>query len=156
MLLILASCTSIGNTTAILDAKASTETAVVGSEASPTGQAEENNEADNWYHYGPGATLEGMLEIEEFPKYDGSQEKARPYILVLDAPINVKGEKAAELNTGTYTQVKKVQVAFVPDQIKNIDELADKKVVVTGELYEAHTAHHYTDVLIFAKTIKGK
>ena len=90
-------------------------------------------------------TLTGRLEMRQFT--DESYGKTvRAPVLVLDSPIDVAADDLGKTKKG----VNILQVAAMPavdyKELKNL--YLDKKVVMTGGLYHAISAHQYTDVLI--------
>lgn len=102
-------------------------------------------------------TLSGILTVEEFygppgygetPKIDSI---ARPYILVLDAPVNVIGDLSLAIgadHVGTISTVlvRKTHLAggnFYDDA----KSLVGKHITVTGKFFPAHTGHHHTAML---------
>jgi hypothetical protein len=94
-------------------------------------------------HYGPPG-------FGEDPRTDAVELIA---VLVLDAPISVEGDADPQsLNQSSHMDVSRVQMVrtyadppFAP--------YAGKHVVVSGALYEGHTGHHHTDVLITVERI---
>ena len=66
----------------------------------------------------------------------------------------MNGNTDDELNSESEFDIKEMQLAFGAADLKRYAALLDKRVVVTGTLYHAHTAHHRTRVLITVKSIK--
>lgn len=102
----------------------------------------------------PGTKLEGIVQARlafgapgfgEDPDNDSHEVYL---VLVLKTAISVKPSEATE---SSHPEVKEVQL--VQSKWKN-GELANKTVIVAGTLFEKNTAHHRTDVLIFADSVE--
>lgn len=109
------------------------------------------------YEYGiEGTEMKGTLITKEFygaPGYGETpeeDEKVYPYILKLDKPIKIEKDPNDE-NTFTVDEISEIQLA--PKEGMNLHDLIGKKILVKGEIFEAHTAHHYTPVLILLEEI---
>jgi hypothetical protein len=89
-------------------------------------------------HYGP----PGYGENPETDK------KVYPYILILDEPIEVIGDKAIDPMQVDYSDVSEIQLAVGYDDYEKIDQLVGKIIKVEGSLFYAHTGHHHRDVLM--------
>ena len=111
-----------------------------------------------WLSYEPEAVeLRGRLILQwkygppnygEDPKTDS---KGRVPILVLTAPVNVRGKPGDEINNESVRGIRRIQLVSDPARYRH---LIGKDVVVTGTLFHAHTGHHYTDVLITVSSIE--
>ncbi len=88
----------------------------------------------------------GPPNFGENPKTD-SKELHR--ILVLDTPINVRGQTDMDRGNDRVENVQEVQLVTA----KPLKEMIGKKVIVKGTLFRAHTGHHHTDVLIIVQSI---
>lgn len=74
------------------------------------------------------------------------------YALVLSKPFNVKGNPHSDVDSDSFTNIKRIQISSpfgVP-----IQPYVGKTIAIEGNLFEANTVHHFTKVLIWAKTIK--
>jgi hypothetical protein len=115
-------------------------------------------EVTKWYEYEPAiVTLKGTVILlndygppnyGENPKTD---EKVRYYTLQLDKPINVKADPKSDVNTDSFLNECLLQLVILSDNIEILRAKLDKKVIVTGTLYQRFTGHHYTNVLIKVK-----
>jgi len=117
--------------------------------------------ASNWYYYEPCVVrLSGHLvtKIEygppDYGEHPKTDRRGTIYVLLLDKPINVKGNPANELDGDSFTDVKAIQLAFDPSKMK-IDGYVGKKVTAEGELFEAETGHHYTQVLMWLHNLSS-
>lgn len=99
--------------------------------------------------------LAGHLFLREFPgppEYHSVGEGDRPEIaalLLLDATICVAGDPESDLNLGSHDGV--VLVQLVSDE--SLRRYENQRVVARGSLYEAHTGHHRTPVLLTVQEI---
>ena len=97
--------------------------------------------------------LKGTLIERTFPgppEYQSIANGDKPetaILLLLDQPICVEGDKTNLQNSEREINVVLVHVAMRSGYYLN-KELINKKVLVTGSLYHAITAHHRTQVLI--------
>ena len=116
-----------------------------------------------WYQYEPAiVSLKGVLLIKSAygpPGYGENpltDEKVKYLVLKLDTPINVNGDSDPNsVNLNTFTNISEIQLVLFGDQMKkNASDKVNKKVVLTGKLFEAHTGHHYTDVLMEVQQIE--
>lgn len=116
-----------------------------------------------WYQYEPAVvSLKGVLLIKSAygpPGYGENpltDEKIKYLVLKLDTPINVKGDRDPNsVNLGTYTNISEIQLVLFDDQMhKSANSKINKKVVIKGTLFEKHTGHHYTDVLMIVQQIE--
>jgi uncharacterized protein DUF4431 len=92
-------------------------------------------------HYGP----------PNFGETPDEDEKLDIPVLQLAHAVDVCGESASEIDQDTVRNVENVQI--VASRIK-LKAFAGQDVTVTGRLYEALAANHYTKVLIFADSIR--
>jgi hypothetical protein len=109
--------------------------------------------ADRECKYEPAVTaIEGVVKDDK--TYSGAAEgpPERPVRLVLDAPISiVRSAKDDSLNE-PVSDVRELQI--VPNEIPDLKPYLDRRVKVTGKLFMAHTAHHYTKALIALDTME--
>ena len=94
--------------------------------------------------------LIGTLSKASFES-DAYKRREQVYVLNLVTPIDVAGDDLGD----PVKNVKRVQVAFFSDTVKP-ENFLNKELRVTGSLFHAHTAHHFTDVLIQIKEIAFK
>lgn len=92
-------------------------------------------------------TLTGTPSKASFEN-DAYKRHEQVYVLKLAAPIDVAGDDLGD----PVKNVKKIQMVFSGNTIKP-ETFSNKEVRVTGSLFHAHTAHHFTDVLIQVKEI---
>lgn len=116
-----------------------------------------------WLSYEPAVVeLRGRLRlVPRFgpPNYGENPESdLRVKIPVLDLakPINVRRDPNSNLNWKSFRGVTRVQLAFGSDEEldKAIHELVGSDVVIRGSLFQSHTGHHYTDVLLHVEEIR--
>lgn len=111
------------------------------------------------YHYEPAtSTLTGVVKNDrqyfgppgfgENPKEDAKEVPER---LVLDAPISIVPEKGDPTNH-PVSEVGELQIVK-GDAVPDLAPYLDRRVTITGKLFEAHTGHHHTPALIAAETI---
>jgi hypothetical protein len=83
-------------------------------------------------------------------------DKAEVYwLLELDAAICVNEDKAQPDLNPPLKDVKTVQLVFLNGEAyKTYQPLVGRRVVATGSLFGAHTAHHHTDALLTVKKIE--
>ncbi len=91
------------------------------------------------------------------PNYESVEKGDRPetqWILKLDAPICAKRTPQEEFwAERIILNVKEVTLVFLQKGIYKEEHLMHDRVVVTGTLWEAHTGHHRTPLLITVKEI---
>lgn len=100
--------------------------------------------------------LRGRIGFETFygpPGY--GEDPARDFmeivpVLVLDRRISTRGKKDDAINGGSFSCVEKVQIVHTGGLSPHLG----KSVSIGGVLFQAHTGHHHTDVLINADTIE--
>jgi uncharacterized protein DUF4431 len=96
-------------------------------------------------HFGPPG-------FGEDPKTDSKEMIAK---LVLDAPITVEGDSSDSLNRTTYTNVRRIHMARGRIDL-TFSTYVGRRVTASGTLYEGHTGHHHTDVLITVQSIAAR
>ncbi len=111
----------------------------------------QSNQSDNkseiTFKYEPEKIrLHGLLKKEV-----ALNSSTKYYYIELTNPINVMAYPNDELNE-TISGIDKIQIANI-NKI-DIKSFLDKNVICEGTLYMAHTAHHYTRVLITLEKIK--
>lgn len=115
----------------------------------------EKEDKITWYRYEPAeVVLEGKLILKDYPgppnySEDSNSKKEKCYILQLHTPINIKGDKLDEINSDTYTNVSEIQLV----KSNSMDAIKNKQIKIKGTLFQAHTGHHHTDVLMEVKKI---
>ena len=92
-------------------------------------------------------TLIGTLSKASFAN-NAYKLREQVYVLNLVTPIDVAGDDLGD----PAKNVKRIQVVFLSDIVKP-ENFMNKEVRITGSLFHAHTAHHFTDVLIQIKDI---
>jgi hypothetical protein len=116
-------------------------------------------DGEQWYKYEPEiVALKGtIITLSAFgpPNYGENpdrDEKVIYYALELDNPINVKGNLNSELNTDTFKNISTIQI-LLSESDRDIKDKINKKVIITGTLFQRITGHHFTKVLIDAQKI---
>ena len=116
---------------------------------------------DAWLDYEPAIIeLKGKLTIAlkygppNYGENPETDEKVRAPILVLSQPVNVRADRESEFNTESFEGVKEVHLVFFTDRKIAYSHLVGRQVEVRGTLFQAHTGHHYTDVLMIVSTIR--
>jgi hypothetical protein len=105
-------------------------------------------------------TLHGILVRRTFPgppNYESVRkgDSAETYWFVkLDMPICVSQDRSEPDLNPAQKDIRRVQLVIEPDAYKKYKTLLDKKVVVTGTLFGAHTGHHHTPVLLTVNTVQ--
>ena len=104
--------------------------------------------------------LHGTLSRRTFagpPNYRDIRkgDRAETYwLLNLDSPICVNQDKVEpDLNPG-QKNVRRVQLVLNLGEYKRFKMLMGKRVVATGSLFGAHTAHHHTPVLLIVTSLE--
>ena len=92
-------------------------------------------------------TLIGTLSKASFAN-NAYKLREQVYVLNLVTPIDVAGDDLGD----PAKNVKRIQVVFLSNTIKP-ENFLNKELRITGSLFHAHTAHHFTDVLIQIKEI---
>lgn len=96
-------------------------------------------------------TFPGPPNYESIKNGDRSETQ---WILKFDNPVCVNRTPQEEFWTKrAILNVKKVTLVLSQSMYKKYESLMLRKVVVTGTLWEAHTAHHRTRILITVKEI---
>lgn len=114
-----------------------------------------------WLSYEPEVVeLRGRLALADKygpPNYGESPEsdaKVKVPMLRLSDPINVRRDPNSNLNTESFEDVKEVQLVFLTERKISYSHLVGKDVTARGALFQGHTGHHYTDVLLVVNAIK--
>lgn len=104
-------------------------------------------------HYEPAVVrLSGVVAVQSFygpPNYGENPETDTvewAIILSLDEVVTVLADPNSDLNSGTFNDVQRVQLVIPPGS--DFASLAGAHVFVDGTLFQAHTAHHRTEVLM--------
>jgi hypothetical protein len=96
-------------------------------------------------------TLKGTLIRKTFPgppNYESIRkgDRAEVYWLIqLASPICVNADPSSDLNS-SEKEVREVQLVMT--SYAKYENLIGKRVIATGSLFSAHTAHHRTPVLL--------
>jgi hypothetical protein len=107
--------------------------------------------------YGPIVQLRGKPVKEVFPGWphfesvEKGDEPTVYWILHLDQPVCVRGKD--EFNRA-LTGITRVQLVLTTEQYSKFKGMVNKQVVVSGELYAAHTRYHRTDLLIIVHSMQ--
>ena len=99
------------------------------------------------------ATAFGSPNYGETPKTDKTEKY---YYIILDAPINIKGDKKMKSPNSTETEQNVAEVQLVINWMHekdiigsgNFKKMMHKKVIVSGTLFHSSTGHHHKKVLI--------
>ncbi|MCB4755452.1 MAG: DUF4431 domain-containing protein [Elusimicrobia bacterium] len=94
--------------------------------------------------------LEGVLKRETSINPDLAPPWNRPqsyWVLDLQKPICVEPGRD-ELGFAGASGITQVQLVVSPEQYKQYKKRAGMSVKARGSLFVAHTAHHFTDVLL--------
>jgi len=113
---------------------------------------------DPTFHYEPAkSVLAGTVRIEEHfgpPNYGENPETdrvERVYVLTLSSPISVEANENDELNSTTYHDISRIQLTGDIEAIK-FSIYVNRRVRLTGTLFQGITGHHYTDVLMWVES----
>jgi hypothetical protein len=114
-----------------------------------------------WLSYEPAMVqLQGTLRLAlkygppNFGENPETDEKVQVPILELTEPVNVRADPSSNLNHQSAHGVTKIQLVFSLEGKPAYSDLVNQNVVLTGTLYHAHTANHYTPVLMRVETIR--
>ena len=109
-------------------------------------------------HYEPEVVeLRGRLTIHEdggsvAPADTGLQSRrARVPVLVLTRSVDVCGDQRSPVNSEPVRGVQRVQI--IPPPRVDYRVLLGRIVVIRGTLFHAQTAHHYTPVVLTARSL---
>lgn len=91
-------------------------------------------------------TLEGVVKDDKAFTGGGEGPPERPVRLVLDAPISITPSAKDDPVNEPVSDVRELQI--VPNEVPDLKPYLDRRVKVTGKLFMAHTAHHFTKALI--------
>jgi hypothetical protein len=109
------------------------------------------------FEYEPAvSTLTGVIRTEEHfgpPGYGESPRtdtRLKAFVLALDHPISVSARTGDgdTPNTTSFENIELIQLNIAPAPPTH------RHVRVTGALFQAHTAHHYTDVLMDVHSVE--
>jgi len=104
--------------------------------------------------------LTGVITRQTFPgppNYESIKNGDEPetyWILKLEKPVCVSENPKDELNDETVKDVKNIHLVFHGDEYTRCRHLVSKKVVASGTLFHAQTAHHRTKVLMDVGSMK--
>jgi hypothetical protein len=82
-----------------------------------------------------------------------TDQKLNVPILVLDHPVNVRGDSASEINQESFNDVNEIQLVLGEHE-KEHEHLANQRIVVTGTLSRGMSGHHFTDVVLSVQTLR--
>ena len=105
--------------------------------------------------------LDGQLVVQSkygppnFGEQPKTDQKVRVPVLLLSQRVVVTGDQEDGKNSQTAYNVRQVQLAFDRSETSH-KTLIGKPVVVTGLLFQAHTGHHYTEVVMNVQSIERK
>ena len=91
-------------------------------------------------------TFYGPPNYGEDPKTDTKESQ---WILILDAPIDVIGDKENETERG----VRQITLVVLDFKANPVEPSRGKRVTVEGTLFHANTGHHHTKVLITVSSL---
>ena len=113
-----------------------------------TASAQARQAAANYYFEPKISTLTGTLTVKAISNV------ARPYILVLSAPVNVIATKADEAD-GINVITRNIFKIQLTSSIIKLANYKYKKVRVSGTFFSASNIHHYTKVLLDVTKIEA-
>ena len=115
-------------------------------------------------HYEPEIVeLTGTLIRKTFPGppdfvFDKASSSESCRILKLDAPIAVAPSASSDdVNSDAFNQITEMQLVLANDVlVANARRIkSGKHLDVTGTLFESHTGHHHTQVLITVRSLRA-
>ncbi len=108
------------------------------------------------YHYEPAKSeLAGVVEAEGHygpPTYGENPDTDRVeniYVLILASPISVIANGEDVFDAASFDNVSRIQLT---SRSVKLSPIAGKTVHLIGELFQGHTGHHYTDVLMMVES----
>jgi hypothetical protein len=122
-----------------------------------------SNNTKTWLGYEPEVVeLQGrLILVQKYgpPNYGENPEtdsKVKVPVLQLSQPINVRRDPNSNMNTRSFVDVKEVQLVFLTEKNISYRHLVGKVVTAKGTLFQGHTGHHYTEVLLVVNAIGEK
>lgn len=120
----------------------------------------ESSETEKEYYFEPSVSIiEGKLITRmcygppgygENPSTDAQEH---PFILQLDDPIQVIAQEG-DLSNSDRSEVIEIQVVPMnKEDTEIVKQYINKRIIIQGTLFSAHTGHHHTDVLIQVEKI---
>lgn len=110
-----------------------------------------------WLAYEPAVVeLAGVLRLTQRfgpPNFGETPELDSTVVvplLTLAQPIKVRGNLDAAMNNETYEGLEEIQLVL--SQTLDLSLLVDRELTITGTLFQKHTGHHFTDVLMNVKS----
>ena len=105
------------------------------------------------YYYEENSVIVGIFDIEKYETEDGINY---PYCLRIEKPITVVSKELNDEFNVPETDVEIIQLSLSETQIKYLKEQKayGKKVKVIGEMFSAHTIHHFTAVVMSVESIE--
>ncbi|MCA9639176.1 MAG: DUF4431 domain-containing protein, partial [Myxococcales bacterium] len=94
-------------------------------------------------------TYPGPPNYESVATGDSSEQA---YILVLEAPVCVAPDPTSDLNSKGASGALEIQVASLHLRFST---MVGQRIAVSGSLFAAHTGHHRTPVLMWAKSARA-
>jgi len=91
------------------------------------------------------------------PNYEDLHKGDRPetyWIIQLQSPTCVNEDKAEPDLNVFQRDIRSVQLVLTKEKYRMYKSLLSKRVVATGTLFGAHTAHHHTPVLMTVTTLE--
>jgi len=106
--------------------------------------------------------LEDHFGPPNFGESPATDETISAPFLILDTPVDVIADKMSTsqpdtTNTASFHNVRKMHLSLSGDETLDAVRIVannKQKVLVTGTLYQSHTLHHFTDVLITVKSVE--
>lgn len=118
--------------------------------------------AQRCLEYGPTVRLTGDLHSRVFagpPNYESirrGDRKETAIILKLTDPVCVTGKDQADILVASETGIREVQLVVSNSaHWKTIRRLMNRRAIVSGSLFHAHTGHHRTQVLIEVTSLQN-
>jgi hypothetical protein len=108
---------------------------------------------------GESVVFVGKVWRETFPgppnyeSIDNGDEPETAWILTVDEPRYAMGEPQGSGSLYELKKISRFQLVLTPDQYKKNRSLLERRAEVKGQLFEAHTGHHHTRLLIQVKEI---
>lgn len=105
----------------------------------------DRSDRDNSAEYQSGQSYAFSGVVQRFTGYDAQNRPEDCYELILDQPISFWSE--------TFNNEYSCNSLQLAGTDSSIDRYVGKNVAISGELFEAHTAHHHRDGLILIESI---
>ena len=114
-------------------------------------------------HYEPEVVeLSGTLICKTFPGppdfvFDKASRPERCWILKLDTPATVEPSAPSDdINPDAFNQITEMQLVLTGDDLiaRAKRTKSGKHLDIRGTLFESHTGHHHTQVLITVQSLR--